>query len=177
MITNRLLIAGVLSLVIFLPTLVAAQEQAPPPYVGSEGFERMKLLAGSWEGMMDMGKETMKVTTNYRVTSNGSALIETVFAGAPHEMVTVYHDDSHHQVNFTHYCSLGNQPKMTLTSMNGDTLSFSLSQDSDIDEAHDQHMHAAAVTFNGNDKITQQWTKSEPGKPMQVVKVTYSRIK
>ncbi len=175
--TPRFFTVLTLGFLILTPHLVSAQEQAPPPYVGSEAFERMKLLAGSWEGMMDMGKETMKVTTSYRVTSNGSALIETVFEGAPHEMVTVYHDDSHHQVNFTHYCSLGNQPKMTLTSMNGDTLSFSLSQDSDIDEAHDQHMHAAAMTFNGNDQITQQWTKSEPGKPNQVVKVAYSRIK
>lgn len=175
--TPQFLMAIVLGFFVFTPSLVTAQEQAPPPYVGSEAFERMKLLAGSWEGTMDMGKGPMKVTTSYRVTSNGSALIETVFEGAPHEMVTVYHDDSRHQVNFTHYCSLGNQPKMTLTSMKGDTLSFNLSQDSDIDEAHDHHMHAAAVTLNGHDKITQQWTKSEPGKPMQVVKVAYSRIK
>ena len=175
--THKLFFAVLIGLMAFGSIPAVAQEQTPPPYVGSAAFERMKQLAGSWEGMMDMGKGPMKVTASYKVTSNGSALIETVFEGAPHEMITVYHDDSQHQVNMTHYCSLGNQPKMKLASMNGDTLSFNLSQDADIDEAHDMHMHAAAVTFNGKDQITQQWTKFEPGKPNQTVKVAYSRIK
>ncbi len=92
-------------------------------------------------------------------------------------MVTVYHDDSKHQINFTHYCSLANQPKMNLTAMKGNTLTFDLSSDSDIDAQHETHMHAAAITFDGKDRITQQWTKVEAGKENQVVKVTYSRIK
>ena len=167
----------IISLMVFGSIQALAQEQAQKPYVGSEAFERMKQLAGSWEGMMDMGKGSMKVTTSYKVTSNGSALIETVFEGAPHEMVTVYHDDSKHQINFTHYCSLANQPKMNLTAMEGNTLTFDLSGDSDIDAKHETHMHAAAITFDGKDQITQQWTKFEAGKKNQVVKVAYSRIK
>ncbi len=177
MYAHKLIITLVIGLMALSSMQVHAEEQAQKPYVGSEAFERMKQLAGSWEGMMDMGKETMKVTTSYKVTSNGSALIETVFEGAPHEMVTVYHDDSKHQINFTHYCSLANQPKMNLTAMKGNTLTFDLSGDSDIDSKHETHMHAAAITFDGKDQITQQWTKFESGKENQIVKVAYSRIK
>lgn len=173
----KLLFTLLISLLAFGSIQALATEQEQKPYVGSEAFERMKQLAGSWEGMMDMGKGPMKVTTTYKVTSNGSALIETVFEGAPHEMVTVYHDDSKHQINFTHYCSLANQPKMNLTAMEGNTLTFDLSQDADIDATHETHMHAAAITFKGKDQISQQWTKFEAGKENQVVEVAYSRVK
>lgn len=175
--TPKFIFALVIGLLAFGSIQVLAQEQEQQPYVGSEAFERMKQLAGSWEGMMDMGKGPMKVTTNYKVTSNGSAVIETVFEGGPMEMVTVYHDDSKHQMNLTHYCSLANQPKMNLTAMDGNTLTFDLSKDADLDATHDTHMHAAAITFTGKDQITQQWTKYEAGKKNQVVEVAYSRIK
>ncbi len=177
MYAHKLMITLIIGLMALSSIQVHAEEQELKPYVGSEAFERMKQLAGSWEGNMDMGKGPMKVTTSYKVTSNGSALIETVFEGAPHEMVTVYHDDSKHQINFTHYCSLANQPKMNLTAMKGNTLTFDLSGDSDIDSKHETHMHAAAITFDGKDQITQQWTKYEEGKDNQTVKVAYSRIK
>ena len=175
--THKLILAVVISLLAFGSFQVAADEQKQKPYVGSEAFERMKQLAGSWEGIMDMGKGPEKVTTTYKLTSNGSAIVETVFEGAPHEMVTVYHDDSQHRMNLTHFCMLGNQPKMKLTAMEGNTLTFDLSQDADIDATHDTHMHAAAITFNGKDKIAQQWTKFEAGQKKQVVEVAYSRIK
>jgi len=174
---KRILTAGAMSLIVFSSFPVMAAEQESKPYVGSEAFERMKQLVGTWEGEMDMGKGPVKVTTNYKLTSNGSALIETVFEGGPHEMVTVYHDDSHHQMTMTHYCMLNNQPKMNLTATEGDTLTFDLSKDADIDVAHDPHMHAAAITFKGKDQIIQQWTKFEAGKSKQVVEVAYSRIK
>ena len=175
--TRTLILSGVIGFLAFGSIQVAAQEQEQQPYVGSEAFERMKQLVGSWEGTMDMGEGPAKVTTSYKLTSNGSAIVETVFEGEPHEMVTVYHDDSQHQMNLTHYCMLGNQPKMKLTAMEGKTLTFNLSHDADIDATHDTHMHAAMITFNNHDTITQQWTKFETGKKNQVVEIASSRIK
>ena len=175
--SNHILIATAMSLFVFGPLPAIAEEQKSKPYVGSEPFERMKQLVGTWEGEMDMGKGPVKVRTNYKLTSNGSALVETVFEGQPHEMVTVYHDDSHHQMTMTHYCMLNNQPKMSLIATEDDTLSFDLSKDADIDVAHEPHMHAAAIMFKGKDQIIQQWTKFEGGNSKQVVEVAYSRIK
>jgi hypothetical protein len=152
-----------------------AQEQKP--YVGSPEFEQMKQLVGSWEGMMDMGKESQKVTAHYRVTSGGSAIVETIFEGTPHEMMTVYHDDSRKRVTMTHYCMLGNQPKMTLKNSEGKMLEFELVPDSDIDAAHDEHMHAVTIIMNGQNGLTQEWSKSELEKPGEVVKISYSMFR
>ncbi|HNP27857.1 MAG TPA: hypothetical protein PKK23_02350 [Nitrospirales bacterium] len=109
----------------------------------------MKQLAGSWEGVMDMGKKSQKVTAHYRVTSGGSAIVETLSEGTPHEMMTVYHDDSQKRVTLPHYCMLENQPKMTLKKSEGKTLEFELVPDSDIDAAHIEHMHAVSIIMNG----------------------------
>ena len=96
--TYRRILTIVIGVILIGSTLVSAAEQESKPYVGSKAFEQMKQLVGTWEGEMDMGKGPVKVTSNYKLTSNGSAIIETVFEGGPHEMVTVYHDDSHRQV-------------------------------------------------------------------------------
>lgn len=174
---HRLLLAAMIGFMVLGSFQVAAEEQEQKPYVGSEAFEQMKQLVGSWEGTMDMGKGPKKVTTSYKLTSGGSAIVETVFKGAPHEMVTVYHDDAHRQMQLTHYCTLGNQPKMGLTAMKGNELTFDLAKDADLDAAHDAHMHAMKITFNDKDTITQQWTQFEAGKEKQVAKVAYTRIK
>ncbi|MCH6580967.1 MAG: hypothetical protein IH802_11495, partial [Nitrospinae bacterium] len=55
---------------------VAGEEH--PTYEGSQAFQQMKQLAGHWEGTMDMGKGPQKIKASYRVTSAGSALVETI---------------------------------------------------------------------------------------------------
>ena len=68
-------------------------------YVGSKALERMKQLAGNWEGEGDFGKGIEKVKANYRLTSADSTIIETFHMGMPHEMVSVYHDDKNGVLN------------------------------------------------------------------------------
>ena len=53
--THKLFFAVLIGLMAYGSIPAVAQEQTPPPYVGSAAFERMKQLAGSWQGMMDMG--------------------------------------------------------------------------------------------------------------------------
>jgi len=173
--THRLILAGIIGLLAFGSLQVIAQEQKP--YVGSEAFERLKQLVGSWEGMMDMGKGTEKITASYKLTSGGSAILETVFEGAPHEMVTVYHDNPNRKLTMTHYCMLGNQPKMVLKGMENNQLMFDLSKDADIDVANETHMHAATIKFEGKDKMTQHWTEFKNGKETKGVEIAYTRIK
>ena len=59
------------------------------PSVGSKAFERMKQLAGNWEGR-NFGKGIEKVKTNYRLTSANSKIIYAFYMGMPHEMFSVY---------------------------------------------------------------------------------------
>ena len=60
---------------------------------------------------MNSGQPTDQVVSTYRVTAAGSAVMEVLFPGTDHEMVTVYHQDGDDLI-LTHYCAAGNQPRM-----------------------------------------------------------------
>ena len=85
------------------------------PYIGSADFQKLKELIGTWSGTHQMGEEVSEAQVEYTVTSNGSAIIEKLFPGTPHEMISVYHDKAG-KLSMTHYCSFANQPQMDLTS-------------------------------------------------------------
>lgn len=156
---------------------LAYATQTEAPYVGSEAFERLKLLAGQWEGTMDTGQGPQKIRASYKVTSGGSAIVETVFEGTPHEMVTVYHDNPDRQVRLTHYCMLHNQPRMVLKHQQENKLAFDLAEDSGIDVATQWHMHAVTITIEGRDRLTQLWTEYKNGQPGKHVEIAYNRVK
>ena len=174
---KKLIIAGAIVLLAVGSFQVGAEEQEHKPYVGSKAFERMKQLLGSWEGTIDMGKGPEKVTASYALTSGGSAIVETVFEGEKHEMVTVYHDNSRRQLNMTHYCMLGNQPKMMLISAENNEMTFDLSKDADIDVAKESHMHSLKLIVGEKDTMVQEWTQFEGGKETKAVKIAYHRMK
>lgn len=146
------------------------------PYVGSKAFEQLKQLAGTWEGTMDTGEGPQKIMARYKVTSGGSAIVETVFEGTPHEMVTVYHDNPDRRVTLTHYCMLHNQPKMVLKQHDKTTLSFDLSPDADIDVTREWHMHSVTIAIDSPDRIRQLWSEYKDGKPGKSVEIVYKRI-
>ena len=178
--TQNLFFALAAFLLIFgvSPALAEKQGHEHKPYTGSKAFERMKKLVGVWEGTMDMGeKGTMKSTLSYKLTAADSAIVETVFEGMPHEMTSVYHDDSRRRLTMTHYCAEHNQPKLALTNMVDDKLTMDLSKDSDIDVASESHIHSLAILFDGNDKMTQQWVSFDDGKKKQVVEIAFKRVR
>ncbi|HJT17065.1 MAG TPA: hypothetical protein VJ853_06750 [Thermoanaerobaculia bacterium] len=73
----------------------------------ADAFDRMKALEGNWNGRLG----DMSFVVNYHVTGGGSTLVETLFPGTPHEMMTVYTLDTG-VLEATHYCDSGNQPAM-----------------------------------------------------------------
>ena len=171
------ILAIMVSLVISVSPSIAdpEHEHNMPMYEGSKAFQQMKQLAGNWEGTVDMGKGPQKISANYRVTSAGTVLVETIFEGSPHEMVTIYHDDKEQRLGLTHYCALNNQPKMTLIENKGNTLEFDLSQNAHVDAAHEPHMHALTLTFAGKDEMQQHWTQFAQGKKKMVVVINFKR--
>jgi hypothetical protein len=157
--------------------LAHAGEHQSTPYTGSKELERMKRLVGAWEGTSDMGKEGEKVRVEYRLTAGGSALVETLFPGSAEEMVSVYHDRDG-KLAMTHYCMLRNQPRMTLTKADAQTIDLVFAKKgNDIDPARDNHMHAVAITFTDNDHIVQKWTLFEKGKDKGAVTLKLARVR
>ena len=150
------------STVLGLGTAVS-EEMEMPPYKGSASFESMKKLEGTWKGTHAMGGKEEPATVEYKVSSNGSTIIETHFPGTTHEMITVYHDKDGN-LSMTHYCSLGNQPRMDLVKAEGNTIELALSKTSNIDVAKDGHMHGLKLTMVDNDHLVQNWTMYQKGK-------------
>ena len=110
-----------------------------------------------------MGQKTMKMKVSYKLTSGGSALIETTHEGAPHEMVSVYHDNKNGKLTMTHYCAEHNQPKLVLAAMENNKLTMDLASDSDVDVADEKHINATSIQFEGANKMTQTWTSFAGG--------------
>jgi hypothetical protein len=152
---------------------------SPPPATApviddAPRFARFKALAGDWTatGQGD-APDGSKVT--YRVTAAGSAVVETVFAGTPHEMVTVYRLDGG-RLRLTHYCALKNQPDMVaLANAGEDAVDFDLDRLGNGDAARDMHMHSARFEFVSPDRLRTRWTMWQDGKAGDSVTIDMTR--
>jgi hypothetical protein len=155
-----------------LSTVAFAQSDA------QKSFDRLKTLAGSWEGPLstiplqaDMENAPTQVTL--RVTSRGNALVhEMKAAGKPddptrydHPVTMLYMDGD--RLLLTHYCDAGNRPRMTArVSADGKTVEFDL-----LDVAGGTqygHMDHAVFTMIDANHHTEDWTYMAPGdKPVR----------
>ena len=168
------LVAGVYLLFVGLP-MAYAGEHSYLPYSGSKEFERMKELAGVWEGTSNMPKEGEKVRVEYRLSSGGSSVVETLFPGTAHEMVSVYYDNKG-QLTMTHYCALRNQPRMKLQNADAQNLHFMFVDGSNIDPMKDAYMHSLTISFVDKDHIIQKWTLFVDGKEKETSVFELSRV-
>ncbi len=152
-----------------LPVLSADE----PGIEAKAAFEKLKSLAGEWEMTQDQGPP-MKIS--YRVTANGSVVMETLFPGTPHEMVTMYHLDGK-ELLLTHYCAAGNQPHLKLDKKGSkaDKLSFVFTGGTNFDPAKDAHMHSGWITFVDGNHIQAEWDGYQDGKKSGGHKFVLSR--
>jgi hypothetical protein len=152
-----------------------AGEKMGAPVAHSKDFDRMKGLVGVWEGKADMGKGVEQFKVTYELTSAGNAIVEKFAAGQPHEMVTIYHDYNGKLV-LTHYCSLGNQPHMELTTSGDGAMLFALSEKApNLVSLQETHMHAHGIVIDGKNSMTQTWTLYDKGAKANEVSVKLIR--
>ncbi len=168
------LTAGVYLLLIGLAA-ASAGEHSLGPYSGSKEFERMKELAGVWEGTSNMAKEGQKVRVEYRLSSGGSSIVETFSPGTPHEMVSVYFDNKG-KLTMTHYCALRNQPRMKLQKADVQNLHFMFAGGTNIDPKKDAYMRSLTITFVAKNRIIEKWTLFKEGKEQEKSVFQLSRV-
>jgi hypothetical protein len=163
--TRRMLV-GALMLIAFA-TGGRGEDTPAKTQPTNAGLERLKKLAGTWVEADKDGKPTDKVVSVVRVTAAGSAVHETLFPGQPHEMVSIYHLDKGDLV-MTHYCSLGNQPRMKADPASlPKQLHFKFAGGTNLDPAKDMHMHEATVTFVDDDHLEVAGVAWVDGKPSE----------
>ncbi len=158
----------VLFLLAFAVVAYAADDRKEPGKGGGKTplLEPFKELAGEWVGKeISEGKEGQGVHVKYKVTSAGSAVVETLFPDTDHEMVSVIHQDGDSLV-LTHYCALGNQPRMKAEGKGGgNKVAFKFASASNLKSDKDMHMHDATFTFVDKDTLKAEWTHYHDGKP------------
>jgi hypothetical protein len=142
----------------------AAEPSANAPVEPKAAFERLKSFAGEWQGQAGHGAQTFPATVTYKLASGGTTVMETLMPGTPHEMISMYHLDGGELV-MTHYCAMGNQPKMKLDpkASTQDTLKFVFTGGTNLDVAKDSHIHEGTLKFDGTGLVA-DWVAWGGGK-------------
>jgi hypothetical protein len=166
--------------VIALSTVALAQSD------GQKSFEKMKTLAGEWEGVVAVtppmeGMGGDKIHVSMRVTSRGNVLVhEMQAAGTPLDPgkydhpVTMFYVDSDH-LTLVHYCDAGNRPRMTAKPLIDDkTLDFDFVDVSGSSQyGHMQHSTFTVVDANHH---TEDWTFLMPGDKLMHAHMDLKRV-
>ncbi len=129
----------------------------------SAGFDALKSLAGEWEGKANMHGQEMPVTTSFRVVSDGSAILNLLGEGTPHEMVTMFHMDNG-DLLATHYCSEHNQPRLRLSSGDSTVLNFDFKDATNLASPSAGHMAHVKFTILDANHHVEEWTFDNNGK-------------
>jgi len=153
---------------------VANAEQTSGKSFSAE-FNKLKSLVGDWEGKNGKGDKSTPIKVNYKISSAGSSVIETLFVGSPQEMVSVY-TDSNKGINMTHYCALQNQPTLELQGSTKDTLEFNYVNGNNLNAEKDAYMHHLTLKLKNRNTIEQHWTQYKDGKPDGTNVLKLSRV-
>ncbi len=154
--------------------LRASEQPHHEPYTGSAEFERLKALAGTWQGEMVMQGKPQTLHVEYRVTAAGSTLLETIFPGTSEEMISVYHDTGG-KPGMTHYCAMKNRPNMVMASSTDSRMHFTFTESDGIDAAQDAHMHELTIHFVDDNTIAQDWVLYRGGKAVEATSIELTR--
>jgi hypothetical protein len=170
-----------------LSTLAFPQSDAMPnmkpeaPSEAQKSFDKMKTLAGSWEGRVTAEPPQPDIDNKFvhatlRVTSMGNAIVhEMTGAGRPDDPITMFYLDND-RLLLTHYCDAGNRPRMTgALSPDGKTVEFEF-----LDVAGGTqygHMHHAVFTIIDANHHTEDWTYMQPGEKPVRAHVELTRAK
>ena len=138
-----------------------------------QSFDKLKALAGSWEGRVTTVPQQAEVEGKYalvslRVTSMGNALMHEIkIEGRQDDPITMLYMDGD-RLLLTHYCDAGNRPRMAAkASPDGKTVEFGFLDV--VGSTQYGNMHDAVFTAIDANHHTEAWTWMNPdGKTVQV---------
>jgi len=145
---------------LLLTTAVFAQSDA------QKSFDQLKSLAGSWEGKSSEGEP---VQVSFRMTAGGSALMSEI-VGHGEDMISMINFDGPNRLLLTHYCAVGNQPRMQATaSPDGKTITFNFVDATNLDGQQSGHMDHVVIAMLGSDHHIEEWNFVDHGKQVKQV--------
>ena len=127
-------------------------------------FDQLKSLTGSWQGKNSMGQP---VQVSYRMTAGGSALMSEI-VGHGETMISMINFDGPNRLLLTHYCAVGNQPRMQASaSPDGKTITFNFLDATNLDSPQSGHMDHVVIAMLGPDHHTEEWNFIDHGKEIK----------
>lgn len=125
-------------------------------------FDKMKALAGDWEGSMVEGTQKFPTHAVISVVSDGSAVMQNLAPGTPHEMITMFHPDGS-DLLATHYCAGHNQPRMKLVPSEDPKIAFFDFKDGTNIAPGDGYMQSVKFIFVDADDHFEDWSYNDNG--------------
>lgn len=154
-----------LSLLLLAAPAFAGPDHAHPLAPTNAAFEALKKLVGQWSGTSPV---------RYELVSGGAALMETIDMGKGQGMVTMYVPDGD-GVLMTHYCAMGNQPRMRAGAPDPKTgeLVFTFVDVTGVRKADEPVMNGLTLKPAG-DTLIADWT-SKTGEKVEHAVFTLKR--
>jgi len=141
-------------------------------------MDKIKGLAGEWEHEDPEKPGQWNLSNVFTVSSGGSVVREIMMPGSPYEMTNTYHLDGD-SVVVTHYCAIGNQPRMRAVANDGhnhpaNQIHFQFDSVTNFAGGDQTYMGDLTLTMDGPDKLTAAWRSYEHGKLSEDTHATFN---
>lgn len=148
----------VLALAVTFSSIIAnAQTDA------EKAFNTLKAMPGTWEGRSAEGGNDMRVRVDFKATAGGSAVLSEILGNE--DMVSMFHMDGPGRLLLTHYCTIGNQPRMeAAVSSDGKTLTFNYVDATNLSSPDAGRMQKMVLTLLDDNHHTEEWIFVDHGK-------------
>lgn len=122
-----------------------------------KAFTAIKSMPGTWEGSSVEGP----VTVTFKITSGGSAVMSEIVG--KEDMISMFHLDND-RLLLTHYCAVGNQPRMqAAVSPNGKVITFTYIDATNLTTPDAGHMQQMILTMIDDNHHTEEWVFADHG--------------
>lgn len=151
-------------------TAAFAEQKEQKVKASNPQYDALKTLAGEWTITLPDGKTSSQ---NYRVVSGDSAIILDQQVPGEGSMITMFHPDGDKTVA-THYCSMGNQPRMVSEGADTRNIAFKF-KDITNDDGKSGAMRDLTIVLIDRDHHNQVWTWQDAKGKQETVTFKYTR--
>jgi len=149
---------------VILVAIAVAATSAFAQTDAQKAFNAIKNMPGTWEGQTSEG-DTVQV--NFKTVSRGSAIVSEILG--KDDMISVFNLDGS-RLLMTHYCALGNQPRMQANlSPDGKTITFTYVDATNLASPDAGHMQRMVLTVLDENHHIEEWTFVDHGKEHKAV--------